>query len=76
MHCQKPYGVKEAKFKRCKLLVTLTDVLSPKYQSCGWLDIGIEFWNKNIDSIGVTLGLYRYYRTVSLLTEIYRIKRV
>lgn len=76
MHCQKPYGGKESRFRHCKLLVTLTDGLSPKYQSRGWLDTGIEFWNNNIDSIGVALGLYRYYRTVSLLTEIYRIKIV
>lgn len=27
-----------------------------------------------MDSIGVTLGLYKYYRTVSLLIEIYRKK--
>lgn len=34
----------------------------------------VEFWNNNIESIGVILGLYGYYRTVSLLTEIYRKK--
>lgn len=38
--------------------------------------VRIEFWNNSIDSIRVALSLYRYYRTVSLLTEIYRIKGV
>lgn len=27
-----------------------------------------------MDSIGITLGLYKYYRTLSLLIEIYRKK--
>lgn len=75
MHCQKPYGVKESRFRRCKLLVTLTDVLISKVPVVWAVRCSNhQFWNNNIDSIGVTLGLYRYYRTVSLLTEIYRKK--
>lgn len=30
VHCQKPYGVKESRFRHYKLLVTLTDVLISK----------------------------------------------
>lgn len=30
VHCQKPYGVKESRFRHGKLLVSLTDVLISK----------------------------------------------
>lgn len=74
MHCQNPYGVKESRFRHCKLLVTLTNVLIS--QVVGWLDTLTGFWNDSVDGMGVTLGLYRYDRTVSLLMEIYRRKKV
>lgn len=35
-----------------------------------WVIFGIGFWSNNINYIGVALAMYRYYRTVSLLTEI------